>query len=47
MFHHEPIYNDAKLAGLLDETRHFEEITRDGRLPLEIISSYDGLSVEF
>jgi phosphoribosyl 1,2-cyclic phosphodiesterase len=46
MFHHEPIYNDAKLAGLLDETRHFEEITRDGRLPLEIISSYDGLSVE-
>jgi hypothetical protein len=46
MFHHEPIHDDVKLAGLLDETRHFEKITRDGRPPLEIISSYDGLSVE-
>jgi len=46
MFHHEPIHDDAKLAGLLEETRHFEAITRDSQPTLEIISSYDGLSVE-
>jgi len=46
MFHHEPIHDDAKLCSLLDETRRFEEITRDGRAPLEILSAYDGLTVE-
>jgi phosphoribosyl 1,2-cyclic phosphodiesterase len=45
MFHHEPIYDDAKLSSLLDETQHFEEITRDGRTPLKVISAYDGLTV--
>jgi phosphoribosyl 1,2-cyclic phosphodiesterase len=45
MFHHEPIHDDAKLVSLFDETRLFEEITRDGRPPLEIISSYDGLTI--
>jgi len=46
MFHHEPIHDDAKLASLLEETRRFEEITRDGRAPLEIISAFDGMTVE-
>lgn len=46
MFHHEPIHDDAKLCSLLDETRRFEEITRDGRAPLQVISAYDGLTVE-
>jgi len=46
MFHHEPIHDDAKLASLYDETRRFEEITRDGRAPLRIISSYDGLTLD-
>jgi phosphoribosyl 1,2-cyclic phosphodiesterase len=46
MFHHEPIHDDAKLSSLLDETRRFEEITRDGRPPLAIISAYDGLTVD-
>jgi phosphoribosyl 1,2-cyclic phosphodiesterase len=46
MFHHEPIYDDAKLCSLLAETRRFEEITRDGHQKLEVISSYDGLTVE-
>lgn len=46
MFHHEPIHDDTKLASLCDETRRFEEITRDGRQPLQIISSYDGLTVD-
>jgi len=46
MFHHEPIYEDTKLCSLLDETRQFEEITRDGRNGVEIISAYDSLVVE-
>jgi phosphoribosyl 1,2-cyclic phosphodiesterase len=46
MFHHEPIHDDAKLVSLFDETRRFEEITRDGRPPLEIISAFDGMMVE-
>jgi len=46
MFHHEPIHDDTKLSSLLDETRRFEEITRDGRTALEIISSYDGMTIE-
>jgi len=45
MFHHEPIHDDAKLTSLYEETRRFEEITRDGHKPLEIISSYDGLLI--
>ncbi|OYY92866.1 MAG: MBL fold metallo-hydrolase [Hydrogenophilales bacterium 28-61-23] len=46
MFHHEPIHDDAKLCSLLAETRRFEATTRDGHPPLEVISSYDGMSVE-
>ena len=46
MFHHEPIHDDAKLVSLLEETRRFEEITRDGRAPLTIISAFDGLTVD-
>src|SRR6185295_1710256 len=30
MFHHEPTYDDAKIASVLAETRRCEEITRDG-----------------
>jgi serine phosphatase RsbU (regulator of sigma subunit) len=30
MFHHEPTYDDAKIAAMLAETRRLEEITRDG-----------------
>lgn len=46
LFHHEPICDDAQLDVLLLETRRFEKITRDGHSPLEIISTYDGLTVE-
>lgn len=45
MFHHEPIHDDSKLCSLLDETRRFEEITRDGRQPLNIVSAHDGLTL--
>lgn len=46
MFHHEPIHDDAKLASLYEETRRFEEVTRDGHAPLEILSSFDGMSID-
>lgn len=45
MFHHEPVHDDAKLASLLEETRRFEEITRDGRAAMKVISAYDGLTL--
>ena len=44
MFHHEPAYDDSKIAQVLAETRRFEEITRQ-ESPLEVLSAYDGLEV--
>jgi len=44
MFHHEPIYDDARVAAVLRDTRRFEEITR-GELRLEVSSAYDGLEI--
>jgi phosphoribosyl 1,2-cyclic phosphodiesterase len=44
MYHHEPIFDDARIAALLVETRRLEEITRrDHRV--EISSAYDGMEV--
>jgi phosphoribosyl 1,2-cyclic phosphodiesterase len=44
LFHHEPIFDDARLASILRETRRFEEITRrDHRV--EISAAYDGLEI--
>lgn len=45
MYHHEPAYDDARIESVLQETRRFEEITRDGP-QLEIVSAYDGLELE-
>lgn len=44
MFHHEPAFDDARIAGVLAETRRFEEITRTGE-PLEVIAAWDGLDL--
>ena len=44
MYHHEPAYDDAQIQRVLNETRRFEEITRDGA-PLEILSAWDGLEI--
>src|SRR5262249_30646258 len=44
LFHHEPIFDDARLAGMLRETRRLEEITR-GAHRLEISAAYDGLEI--
>lgn len=44
MFHHEPAYDDTQIARVLDETRRFEQITRDGHA-LEVLSAWDGLEL--
>jgi phosphoribosyl 1,2-cyclic phosphodiesterase len=42
LFHHEPVFDDDKLVAILEETRRFEQITRDGHA-VEVHSAYDGL----
>jgi phosphoribosyl 1,2-cyclic phosphodiesterase len=44
MFHHEPAYSDSQIAQILEETRRFEQITRDVHA-LEVISAWDGLEL--
>lgn len=46
LFHHEPVHGDARLCALLEETRRLEEITREDRPPLDVISAYDGLVID-
>jgi phosphoribosyl 1,2-cyclic phosphodiesterase len=44
LYHHEPIFDDERLAVLLAETRRLEEITRaDHRV--EVLAAWDGLEV--
>jgi len=45
MFHHEPTYDDAKIAAVLAETRRLEEITRDGHTVL-VSSAWDGMEID-
>jgi phosphoribosyl 1,2-cyclic phosphodiesterase len=45
LFHHEPVFGDAQLEELLEETRRFEQITRDGHA-VEVLSAYDGLEIQ-
>ena len=44
LFHHEPVFDDDRLAAILEETRRFEQITRDGHA-VEVLSAYDGLDL--
>lgn len=44
LFHHEPIFDDAMIEGILTETRRFEEMSRDDHR-VEVISAYDGLQL--
>jgi ribonuclease BN (tRNA processing enzyme) len=46
LFHHEPVYDDERIEGILAETIRFEEITRPGDVPLQVITAYDGLVVD-
>jgi phosphoribosyl 1,2-cyclic phosphodiesterase len=45
MFHHEPTYDDEKIAAVLAETRRFEEITR-GDHPVQVSAAWDGLEID-
>jgi len=45
LFHHEPTYDDERLATLLAETRRFEEITRTDH-PVRVSAAWDGLEIE-
>jgi ribonuclease BN (tRNA processing enzyme) len=44
LFHHEPAFDDAKLADLLTQTRRFEALTREADF-LEVATAYDGLEI--
>jgi phosphoribosyl 1,2-cyclic phosphodiesterase len=44
MFHHEPMFDDDKIAAVLRETRRLEEITR-GDHRVEISAAWDGLEL--
>ena len=44
LFHHEPIFDDGMIEGILKETRRFEEVSRDDHA-VEVISAYDGLEL--
>ena len=45
LFHHEPTYDDEKLAAVLAETRRFEEITRGDHV-VQVSSAWDGLEID-
>ena len=44
LYHHEPVYSDAKIAAVLEETVRLEKITRAGH-QLKISSAYDGMEI--
>lgn len=46
LFHHEPVFDDARLDTVLEETRRLERLTRGDRAPLRVSMAYDGLTVE-
>ncbi len=46
LFHHEPVYDDGHIQGILAETIRFEEITRTGEVPLDVVTAYDGLVID-
>lgn len=45
LFHHEPVFDDAQLLRILEETRRFEQITREDHA-VEVVSAYDGLELQ-
>jgi len=45
MFHHEPTYDDDRIAAVLAETRRFEEITR-GDHAVQVSAAWDGMEID-
>jgi phosphoribosyl 1,2-cyclic phosphodiesterase len=44
LYHHEPVFDDVAIEGMLAETRRLEEITRTGAR-LRVSAAYDGLDI--
>jgi phosphoribosyl 1,2-cyclic phosphodiesterase len=44
LFHHEPAYDDARIAQVFADTIRYEEISRAGH-KVEVIAAYDGLEI--
>lgn len=44
LYHHEPAQSDSQIAHILQESRRYEEIMREGQ-PLEVHAAWDGLEV--
>lgn len=45
LFHHEPVFDDAQIDRLLEETRRYERISRVGHA-VEVLAAHDGLELE-
>ncbi|MFI4981797.1 MAG: MBL fold metallo-hydrolase [Nevskiales bacterium] len=46
LFHHEPVFKDAKIAEIEAETRRLEALTRQDAPQLTISAAYDGLEID-
>ncbi|MBL8473317.1 MAG: MBL fold metallo-hydrolase [Rhodocyclaceae bacterium] len=46
LFHHEPVFDDQRIATIEAETRRFEEITRGEGALLKISAAWDGLEID-
>ena len=44
-FHHEPLSTDAQLDEVLENSRRYEQIMREGRPPLSVLAAWDGLEM--
>jgi phosphoribosyl 1,2-cyclic phosphodiesterase len=44
LYHHEPVQSDSQIVQILQESRRYEEIMREGQ-PLEVHAAWDGLEV--
>lgn len=45
LFHHEPVFSDARIAQLEADSQRLEAITRQARAPLQVLAGYDGLEI--
>lgn len=46
LFHHEPVFQDSKIAEIEAETRRLEALTRQDAPQLRVSAAYDGLEID-
>jgi len=46
LYHHEPVFDDQRIAAIEAETRRLEALTRQDAPELDICATYDGLEIE-